>query len=142
MAYRSNDEPEQPWESPSQQNPRVKTIIANNGSTPPPEAIKKLSKIAELMIPVMARYDLRIELLAEVAPQDEPQYWGYNSGKQIYLRLENVPWDLVVDNMMHELVHNWHLLHDHSFYRKLGMLRDCFAGSQVEPCAGGSPLTE
>lgn len=116
--------------------------MANNGSTPPPETIKKLSKIAELMIPVMARYDLRIELLAEVASQDEAQYWGYNTGKQFYLRLQNVSWDLVVDNMMHELVHNWQPSHDRSFYEKLGMLRDCFAGSQVEPCAGGSTPAE
>jgi len=111
-------------------------MIPDSGVSHPREAAQALSAAARRMKPVMEEFDLSIASLGELDPMYEGRLHGYNetySGQlrdgtgNIRLALRRQPWYLMLDVMMHELLHNRHGPHDRHFYRFWNSLRDCYS---------------
>ncbi|KAG9456006.1 hypothetical protein H6P81_000514 [Aristolochia fimbriata] len=89
------------------------------------EARKLLEKIAKQVQPIMRKHKWRVKLLSEFCPAN-PSLLGLNvgGGIQIKLRLRRpnrdwdfIPYEQVLDTMLHELCHNEHGPHNASFYK-------------------------
>jgi hypothetical protein len=64
----------------------------------------------------MELYGLTVKSLAEMEPKWEGKALGYNRGGHIRLYLGR-PFGLIVDCMLHELVHNIQGAHNFRFWR-------------------------
>ncbi|KAK9084634.1 hypothetical protein Sjap_025045 [Stephania japonica] len=89
------------------------------------EARKFLEKIAKQVQPIMQKHKWRVKLLSEFCPNN-PSLLGLNvgGGVEVKLRLRRpnrdwdfLPYDQVLDTMLHELCHNVHGPHNASFYQ-------------------------
>lgn len=89
------------------------------------DAQKILEKIAKQVQPIMKKHKWRVKLLTEFCPQN-PALLGLNvgGGVQVKLRLRRanrdwdfIPYDQVLDTMLHELCHNAHGPHNAAFYK-------------------------
>ncbi|KAK6526475.1 hypothetical protein TWF694_005061 [Orbilia ellipsospora] len=100
-----------------------------------PTALDTLKRIASLVKPIMRRHRFRIAKLAEFYPEMEPNLLGLNTSFPgsanlpiIQLRLRQpydsrvfLPYESVVQTMLHELTHCVHGPHDDKFW---GLFRD------------------
>ncbi|GMY30988.1 dna-dependent metalloprotease wss1 [Fagus crenata] len=95
------------------------------------EAKKILEKIAKQVQPIMRKHKWRVKVLSEFCPKN-PSLLGVNvaRGVNVKLRLRMVnrdcdflPFDEVLDTMLHELCHNVHSSHNGSFYKLWDELR-------------------
>lgn len=96
------------------------------------EALQMLRKVASRARSIMRRRGWKVGLLREVYPSDRPDLFGqnWNRGQRISLRLryfnderQFLPFDEVVDVMLHELCHIAHDGHDEHFKALLDQLR-------------------
>ncbi|KAJ9182540.1 hypothetical protein P3X46_006525 [Hevea brasiliensis] len=95
------------------------------------EARKMLEKIAKQVQPIMRNRKWRVKLLSEFCPNN-PALLGLNvgGGAHVKLRLRRpnrdwdfIPFDQVLDTMLHELCHNVHGPHNANFYKLWDELR-------------------
>ncbi|KAF9604183.1 hypothetical protein IFM89_003929 [Coptis chinensis] len=95
------------------------------------EARKMLEKIAKQVQPIMKKHNWRVKRLSEMCPTN-PALLGLNvgGGVEVKLRLRRVngdlnfiPYNQVLDTMLHELCHNKHGPHNASFYKLWDELR-------------------
>lgn len=95
------------------------------------EAQKTLEQIAKQVQPIMRKHKWRVKLLSEFCPNN-PALLGLNvgGGIQVKLRLRRanrdldfIPYEQVLDTMLHELCHNAHGPHNASFYKLWDQLR-------------------
>ncbi|WOL08595.1 hypothetical protein Cni_G17348 [Canna indica] len=95
------------------------------------EARRLLDRIAKQVQPIMRRRKWRVKLLSEFCPAN-PSLLGLNVGGgvevKIRLRRPNRDWDFlpfeqVLDTMLHELCHNKHGPHNAAFYKLWDELR-------------------
>jgi hypothetical protein len=96
------------------------------------EALHILKRIASLVKPLMRARGWTVGTLSEFYP-DQANLLGLNvnKGQQILVRLRQpfdrtqfLPFEKVVDTMLHELSHNVHGPHDHKFQALWDQLRD------------------
>ncbi|KIX98711.1 uncharacterized protein Z520_05172 [Fonsecaea multimorphosa CBS 102226] len=96
------------------------------------EALHILQKTASIVKPIMRIRNWRVGMLCEFIP-DDPYLLGLNEnrGEKIYLRLrypgdetQFLPFENVVDTMLHELCHIVHGPHDQAFNALWDKLRD------------------
>ncbi|OAP63515.1 hypothetical protein AYL99_02742 [Fonsecaea erecta] len=96
------------------------------------EALHILKKTASIVKPIMRIRNWRVGMLCEFFPED-PNLLGLNvdRGAKIYLRLrypgddtQFLPFENVVDTMLHELSHIVHGPHDQAFNALWDKLRD------------------
>ncbi|KAK6359988.1 hypothetical protein TWF696_001109 [Orbilia brochopaga] len=101
------------------------------------QALDTLKRVASLVKPIMRRYSFRIAKLAEFYPEMEPNLLGLNTSFPgsnnlpiIQLRLRQpfdnrvfLPYEAVVDTMIHELTHCVHGPHDERFWAMFRALR-------------------
>ncbi|VFQ82502.1 unnamed protein product [Cuscuta campestris] len=95
------------------------------------EAQKFLERIAKQVQPIMRKHGWRVKLLSEFCPKNA-NLLGLNvgAGVNVKLRLRRpyrdedfLPYDDVLDTMLHELCHNVHSPHNTSFYKLWDELR-------------------
>lgn len=95
------------------------------------DALKILDKIAKQVQPIMRRRKWRVKLLSEFCPTN-PALLGINvnSGVAVKLRLRRpnrdldfIPYEQVLDTMLHELCHIQHGPHNAQFYKLWDELR-------------------
>ncbi|CAH9099647.1 unnamed protein product [Cuscuta epithymum] len=95
------------------------------------EARKILERIAKQVHPIMRKHSWRVKLLSEFCPKN-PSLLGVNVGAGVNVKLrlrkpnrdeEFLPYDNVLDTMLHELCHNAHGPHNTSFYKLWDELR-------------------
>ncbi|CAH9084583.1 unnamed protein product [Cuscuta europaea] len=95
------------------------------------EARKILERIAKQVHPIMRKHGWRVKLLSEFCPKN-PSLLGVNVGAGVNVKLrlrkpnrdeEFLPYDNVLDTMLHELCHNSHGPHNTSFYKLWDQLR-------------------
>lgn len=97
------------------------------------EAKQILERIAKQVQPIMRKHNWRVKVLSEMCPKRR-QLLGLNvgAGVEVKLRLrrpdrelelEFLPFDQVLDTMLHELCHNAHGPHNTSFYQLWDQLR-------------------
>nr|XP_048323487.1 uncharacterized protein LOC107434516 isoform X2 [Ziziphus jujuba var. spinosa] len=93
------------------------------------KAKKLLDRIAKQVQPIMRKHKWRVKLLSEFC---HPALLGQNAGRgahvQLRLRRPNrdsdfLPFDQILDTMLHELCHNVHGPHNASFYNLWDELR-------------------
>ncbi|EXJ57138.1 hypothetical protein A1O7_07482 [Cladophialophora yegresii CBS 114405] len=98
----------------------------------PNEALTILKRVASLVKPIMRVRGWRVGILAEFYP-DEHALLGLNTnrGEAIHLRLrypsddrQFLPFENIVDTMLHELSHIVHGPHDQAFHALWDKLRD------------------
>ncbi|ETI25829.1 hypothetical protein G647_02606 [Cladophialophora carrionii CBS 160.54] len=98
----------------------------------PNEALNVLKRVASLVKPIMRVRGWRVGVLAEFYP-DEHALLGLNTnrGEAIHLRLrypsddrQFLPFENIVDTMLHELSHIVHGPHDQAFHALWDKLRD------------------
>ncbi|KAK8075018.1 WLM-domain-containing protein [Apiospora hydei] len=96
------------------------------------EALLSLKKIAFLVKPIMRNRRWKVKTLAEFYPNQQ-NLLGLNEGRgyKICLRLrypgdqnQFLPFEQVLDTMLHELAHNAHGPHDGKFHALWDQLRD------------------
>ncbi|KAK8061337.1 WLM domain-containing protein [Apiospora phragmitis] len=96
------------------------------------EALLSLKKIASLVKPIMRNRRWKVKTLAEFYPNQQ-NLLGLNEGRgyKICLRLrypgdqnQFLPFEQVLDTMLHELAHNVHGPHDGKFHALWDQLRD------------------
>ncbi|KAK9734931.1 hypothetical protein RND81_04G172200 [Saponaria officinalis] len=90
-----------------------------------------LERIAKQVQPIMLKHNWRVKLLSEMFPKRK-QLLGLNVGRGIEVKLrlrrpnnelEFIPFNQVLDTMLHELCHNAHGPHNASFYKLWDQLR-------------------
>lgn len=90
------------------------------------EARTILNKIAKQVQPIMKKHKWRVQLLSEMSEIHEPALVGLNigGGNEIRLRLRRlnrdwdfIPYEQVLDTMLHELCHNDIGPHSADFYK-------------------------
>lgn len=95
------------------------------------EATKILEKIAKQVQPIMRKHKWRVKILSEFCPKN-PSLLGLNVGGGVAVKLrlrranrdwDFIPFDQVLDTMLHELCHNAHGPHNASFYKLWDELR-------------------
>nr|GMC51716.1 DNA-dependent metalloprotease WSS1-like [Ipomoea batatas] len=95
------------------------------------EAQKILERIAKQVQPIMRKHSWRVKVLSEFCPKN-PALLGVNVGAGINVKLrlrrvnrdeEFLPFNSVLDTMLHELCHNAHSAHNSSFYKLWDELR-------------------
>ncbi|KAH9614640.1 hypothetical protein KSS87_007985 [Heliosperma pusillum] len=95
------------------------------------EARKMMERIAKQVEPIMQNHNWRVKVLSEMFPKRK-QLLGLNVGAGIEVKLrlrkpnndmEFLPFDRVLDTMLHELCHNAHGPHNASFYKLWDQLR-------------------
>ncbi|KAJ4828679.1 hypothetical protein Tsubulata_022613 [Turnera subulata] len=95
------------------------------------EAQKMLDKIALQVQPIMRKHKWRVKVLSEFCPNN-PALLGLNVGAGIHVKLrlrranrdwDFIPFDQVLDTMLHELCHNAHGPHNANFYKLWDELR-------------------
>ena len=97
-----------------------------------PEALQTLRKIASLVKPLMRQRNWRVGTLAEFFPPENNLLGlNINAGQKICLRLRHagddtqfLPFENVLDTMLHELAHIVHGPHDQHFHALWDKLRD------------------
>ncbi|KAK3984816.1 zinc ion binding protein [Cladorrhinum sp. PSN332] len=96
------------------------------------EALHALKKIASMVKPIMRARDWKVGELCEFYP-DQKNLLGLNEnrGQRILIRLRHagdrnqfMPFEAVVDTMLHELCHNVRGPHDQQFHALWDQLRD------------------
>ncbi|KAK8122179.1 hypothetical protein PG984_010849 [Apiospora sp. TS-2023a] len=96
------------------------------------DALQSLKKIASLVKPIMRNRRWKVKTLAEFYPNQQ-NLLGLNEGRgyKICLRLrypgdqnQFLPFEQVLDTMLHELAHNVHGPHDGKFHALWDQLRD------------------
>ncbi|KAJ6260763.1 hypothetical protein Dda_4992 [Drechslerella dactyloides] len=101
------------------------------------QALETLKRVASLVKPIMRRHSFRIAKLAEFYPEMEPNLLGLNTSFPgsnnlpiIQLRLRKshdsrifLPYESVVETMVHELTHCVHGPHDERFWAIFKSLR-------------------
>ncbi|KAJ9562754.1 hypothetical protein OSB04_007914 [Centaurea solstitialis] len=94
------------------------------------EAKKFLEKIAKQVQPIMRKHKWRVKVLSEIPKND--RLLGLNVGRGIHVKLRLrrpntdwawLPFDEVLDTMLHELCHNAISPHNASFYELWNELR-------------------
>ncbi|KAL5707086.1 hypothetical protein ACHQM5_025177 [Ranunculus cassubicifolius] len=89
------------------------------------EAQKTLEKIAKQVQPIMKKHRWRVKVLSEFCPNN-PALLGLNVGGGVHVKLrlrkanrdqDFIPYNQVLDTMLHELCHNAHGPHNASFYK-------------------------
>ncbi|KAK2785572.1 hypothetical protein FQN53_007657 [Emmonsiellopsis sp. PD_33] len=96
------------------------------------EALTTLRKIASLVKPIMRQHGWKVGTLAEFYPaQHNLLGLNVNYGQKICIRLryasdrnQFLPFDQVLDTMLHELSHNVYGPHDHKFHALWNRLRE------------------
>lgn len=94
------------------------------------EAHKILERISKRVQPIMRKRKWRVKLLSEFCPQNM-SLLGLNVGAGIHVKLrlrernglDFIPFEQVLDTMLHELCHNAHGPHNASFYSLWDELR-------------------
>lgn len=95
------------------------------------EARKILEKIAKQVQPIMLKHKWRVKVLSEFCPKNG-RLLGLNVGAGVHVKLrlrrpnkdeEFIPFNQVLDTMLHELCHNAHGPHNASFYNLWDELR-------------------
>ncbi|XP_047335310.1 DNA-dependent metalloprotease WSS1 [Impatiens glandulifera] len=95
------------------------------------EALKILDTISKRVQPIMRKRKWRVKLLSEFCPKN-PSLLGLNVGAGIHVKLrlrkakndlDFIPFEQVLDTMLHELCHNAHGPHNASFYSLWDELR-------------------
>lgn len=95
------------------------------------DARKILEKIAKQVQPIMRNHKWRVKVLSEFCPKN-PSLLGLNVGGGVHVKLrlrrhnrdwDFIPYDQVLDTMLHELCHNAHGPHNASFYKLWDELR-------------------
>ncbi|XP_031493532.1 DNA-dependent metalloprotease WSS1 isoform X2 [Nymphaea colorata] len=95
------------------------------------EARRILQSIAKQVQPIMRKHKWRVKILSEFCPSNA-RLLGVNQGggSQVKLRLrrhdrisEFLPYEQVLDTMLHELCHNVHGPHNASFYNLWDAIR-------------------
>lgn len=90
-----------------------------------------LDRVARQVQPIMRRHKWRVKVLSEFSPRN-PRLLGLNvgAGVEVKLRLRRagrdhdfIPYEEVLDTMLHELCHNQHGPHDAQFYKLWDELR-------------------
>ncbi|KAH6764425.1 zinc ion binding protein [Perilla frutescens var. hirtella] len=90
-----------------------------------------LDKIAKQVQPIMRKHNWRVKVLSEFWPKNR-SLLGLNVGRGIHVKLrlrrpdrdeEFLPYNEVLDTMLHELCHNVHSPHNASFYKLWDELR-------------------
>lgn len=90
------------------------------------EARNILNKIAKQVQPIMKKHKWRVNLLSEMSESDDPSHVGLNigGGHEVRLRLRRfnrdwdfIPYEQVLDTMLHELCHNDIGPHNADFYK-------------------------
>jgi len=90
-----------------------------------------LDRIAKQVQPIMRRRKWRVKVLSEFSPRS-PRLLGLNVGKGIEVKLrlrrdgsdlDFIPYEEVLDTMLHELCHNERGPHDAQFYKLWDELR-------------------
>ncbi|CAN6172852.1 unnamed protein product [Urochloa humidicola] len=90
-----------------------------------------LDRIAKQVQPIMRRHKWRVKVLSEFSPRN-PRLLGLNvgAGIEVKLRLRRdgrdhdfIPYEEVLDTMLHELCHNARRPHDAQFYKLWDELR-------------------
>jgi hypothetical protein len=106
----------------------IKTLKRKPGEE---DARKILEKIAKQIQPIMRKHKWRVKVLSEFCPTN-PSLLGVNVGGGINVKLrlrrhnrdwDFIPYDQVLDTMLHELCHNDHGPHNASFYKLWDELR-------------------
>ncbi|KAJ1258373.1 hypothetical protein BS78_10G070400 [Paspalum vaginatum] len=91
----------------------------------------RLDRIAKQVQPIMRRHKWRVKVLSEFSPRN-PRLLGLNvgAGVEVKLRLRRagrdhdfIPYEEVLDTMLHELCHNDRGPHDMQFYKLWDELR-------------------
>lgn len=95
------------------------------------EARKILEKVAKQVQPIMRKHKWRVKILSEFCPKN-PALLGLNVGGGVHVKLrlrrpnrdwDFIPFNQVLDTMLHELCHNAHGPHNTSFYKLWDELR-------------------
>ncbi|KAJ0101703.1 hypothetical protein Patl1_03969 [Pistacia atlantica] len=106
----------------------IKTLKRKPGEE---EAKKILERIAKQVQPIMRKHKWRVKVLSEFCPTN-PCLLGVNvgCGLNVKLRLRRpnrdldfIPFEQVLDTMLHELCHNVHGPHNANFYKLWDELR-------------------
>jgi len=98
-----------------------------------PAARALLDRIAKQVQPIMRRRKWRVKVLSEFSPRS-PRLLGLNVGKGVEVKLrlrlrrdgrdlDFIPYEEVLDTMLHELCHNERGPHDAQFYKLWDELR-------------------
>jgi predicted metal-dependent hydrolase len=91
-------------------------LILNNGRSPPEIVRRVLLKVARLVQPILEAYDIEVKSLAESAPEEEADKLGYWLNDHICLNFQH-SFRVIVDTMLHEMVHHFHQGHGSQFWR-------------------------
>ncbi|GAB2279824.1 hypothetical protein Dimus_014463 [Dionaea muscipula] len=95
------------------------------------EAKMILERIAKQVQPIMRKHKWRVKVLSEFYPNN-PSLLGLNVGGGVHVKLrlrrpnrewDFIPFNQVLDTMLHELCHNAHGPHNASFYQLWDELR-------------------
>ncbi|POR37492.1 DNA-dependent metalloprotease WSS1 [Tolypocladium paradoxum] len=114
------------------------------------DALQTLKKVASLVKPIMRNRGWTVGLLAEFYPP-EGNLLGLNvnAGREIFLRLRHdynrtqfLPFEEVVDTMLHELCHIVHGHHHRRFHALWDQLRDELQGLMMKGYTGEGFLSE
>ncbi|KAK4152441.1 WLM domain-containing protein [Chaetomidium leptoderma] len=114
------------------------------------EALHFLKRIASLVKPLMRARGWKVKSLSEMHP-DQANLLGLNvnKGEQILLRLREpfdrtqfLPFEKMVDTMLHELAHIVHGPHDHKFNALWDQLRDELDGLMMKGYTGEGFLSK
>lgn len=121
-----------PRASPAELEPLIGDFVHEAQRPRADEALKSLQKIASIVKPIMRTRDWFVGQLTEFYPA-EGNLLGLNvdRGREIRLRLrypgdanQFLPFEQVVDTMLHELSHIVHGPHDDHFHALWNQLRD------------------
>ncbi|KIW20190.1 hypothetical protein PV08_00765 [Exophiala spinifera] len=117
---------------PSELDPLVDEFQHLSDKSRPREALQMLQKIASMVKPIMRQRNWRVGVLTEFYPR-EANLLGLNinGGEKIRLRLRHagddtqfLPFESVLDTMLHELCHIVHGPHNQAFNALWDKLRD------------------
>ncbi|KAJ9502370.1 hypothetical protein LTR96_003449 [Exophiala xenobiotica] len=117
---------------PSELDPLVDEFQHLSEKSRPRDALQMLQKIASMVKPIMRQRNWRVGVLTEFYPH-EANLLGLNinRGEKICLRLrypgddsQFLPFENVLDTMLHELCHIVHGPHDQAFHALWDKLRD------------------
>ncbi|XP_065862573.1 DNA-dependent metalloprotease WSS1 [Euphorbia lathyris] len=95
------------------------------------KAKKMLDQIAKQVQPIMRKRKWRVKVLSEFCPKN-PALLGVNVARGVHVKLrlrranrdwDFIPYDQVLDTMLHELCHNVHGPHNANFYKLWDELR-------------------
>ncbi|KAL6248986.1 hypothetical protein RBB50_004049 [Rhinocladiella similis] len=117
---------------PSELDPLVDEFQHLSEKSRPREALQMLQKIASMVKPIMRQRNWRVGVLTEFYPRESNLLGlNVNGGEKICLRLRHagddtqfLPFESVLDTMLHELCHIVHGPHNQAFNALWDKLRD------------------